>query len=67
MNTLMTEAAEPRAACVRVTKDALVVDLDDGRTVLAPVAWYPEDTSPPHRDLTTAHPLAMGAVFTRQP
>lgn len=41
MNTLTTEAAEPRAAHVRVTKDALVVDLDDGRTVLAPVAWYP--------------------------
>jgi hypothetical protein len=41
MNTLTTEAAEPRAARVRVTKDAVVVDLDDGRTVLAPVAWYP--------------------------
>jgi hypothetical protein len=41
MNTSMTELAEPRAVQVRVTKDALVVDLDDGRTVLAPIAWYP--------------------------
>jgi len=41
MNTLTTETGEPRATQVRVTKDALVVDLDDGRTVLAPVAWYP--------------------------
>jgi hypothetical protein len=41
MNTSMTEVAEPRAVHVRVTKDALVVDLDDGRTVLTPIAWYP--------------------------
>lgn len=26
---------------VTVTDDTLMVDLDDGRTVLAPLAWYP--------------------------
>jgi hypothetical protein len=26
---------------VRVTDDALIVDLTDGRTVTAPLAWYP--------------------------
>jgi hypothetical protein len=41
MNTSTIEVAEPRAVHVRVTKDALVVDLDDGRTVLTPIAWYP--------------------------
>ena len=35
---------EPRlspAVRVTVTKDALAVDLADGRTVIAPLAWYP--------------------------
>ncbi|HLB49759.1 MAG TPA: DUF2442 domain-containing protein [Anaerolineales bacterium] len=41
MNTSTTEVSEARAVHVRVTKDALVVDLDDGRTVLTPIAWYP--------------------------
>jgi hypothetical protein len=41
MNTSTIEVSAPRAAHVRVTRYALVVDLDDGRTVLAPVAWYP--------------------------
>jgi hypothetical protein len=30
-----------RATSVRVTEDALVVDLSDGRSVSAPLAWYP--------------------------
>ena len=41
MNISTTEVSEARAVHVRVTKDALVVDLDDGRTVFAPIAWYP--------------------------
>jgi hypothetical protein len=28
-------------ASVRVTREALVVGFDDGRTVLLPLAWYP--------------------------
>ena len=32
---------EPRAQCVTVTEDSVVVDLTDGRTVSAPLAWYP--------------------------
>lgn len=30
-----------RANKVVVTKDALTVELDDGRTLSAPLAWYP--------------------------
>jgi hypothetical protein len=33
------EAATAKA--VRVTRDALIVELHDGRTVSVPVAWYP--------------------------
>ena len=41
MNTYTTEPQVVRAVHARVTKDALAVDLADGRTVLAPLAWYP--------------------------
>ena len=41
MNTSTIELSTPQAVDVRVTKDALAVDLEDGRTVLAPIAWYP--------------------------
>ena len=41
MNSSATNQIEIRATSVRVSDDALVVDLSDGRTVLAPLAWYP--------------------------
>jgi len=41
MSTSTIELSDPRAVHVRVTKDALAVDLEDGRTVLTPIAWYP--------------------------
>ena len=25
----------------KVTKDSLIVDLEDGRTIITPLAWYP--------------------------
>lgn len=31
----------PRASAVRIDDDALTVELVDGRTVSAPLAWYP--------------------------
>lgn len=31
----------PAAEAVRVTRDALRVELSDGRTISAPLAWYP--------------------------
>ena len=40
MPTLVVEAAA-RARRVRVTRDELVVDLNDGRTLTVPLAWYP--------------------------
>src|SRR5713101_9962856 len=41
MSSLASELQSGRAVRVSVTKDALTVDLTDGRTVIAPLAWYP--------------------------
>jgi hypothetical protein len=38
---LRNESMAGRATAVRLTEDALVVDLADGRTVSLPLAWYP--------------------------
>lgn len=40
MSTLVTER-DVFAVAVTVTDDALVVSLDDGRTLSTPLAWYP--------------------------
>lgn len=41
MTTLTVELKIPSAENVSVTEDTLSVDLSDGRTISAPVAWYP--------------------------
>ena len=41
MNTVAIELREVVAENVIVTKDALKLELADGRTVEAPLAWYP--------------------------
>ena len=41
MSSLASDVEVGRAVRVSVTKDALAVDLADGRTVIAPLAWYP--------------------------
>ena len=41
MNSLPIELKVPRAQYVAVTEDALTGDLDDGRTISVPLAWYP--------------------------
>ena len=46
MNTSTSDPGNPQpvsalAVSVEVTDEALVVDLDDGRVVSAPLAWYP--------------------------
>ncbi len=41
MSTLKVEPREARAQDVSVSEDTLTVDLQDGRTVSVPVAWYP--------------------------
>jgi len=41
MSTLAIEIQVPYAEDVTVTKEALNVDLSDGRTISVPVAWFP--------------------------
>lgn len=41
MTTLETEIQTVRALNVSVTDDSIIIDLEDGRTVTAPLAWYP--------------------------
>lgn len=41
MSTSIAERVVPRAVRVGIAKDELRVDLSDGRTVIAPLAWYP--------------------------
>jgi len=41
MTTLAIELRIVSAQNVRVTEDALIVDLSDGRTVSVPLAWFP--------------------------
>ena len=41
MSTLAIEIKVPVAESVSVTDDTLSVNLNDGRTILVPTAWYP--------------------------
>lgn len=41
MNTLTIETEATRAQEVKITEDSLSIDLDDGRTISVPLAWYP--------------------------
>ena len=41
MTTLVIDSSAIRATGVHLTEDSLVVDLADGRTISAPLAWYP--------------------------
>jgi hypothetical protein len=41
MSTLRVEQTEARAQDLKVTADTLAVDLTDGRTISAPLAWFP--------------------------
>jgi hypothetical protein len=41
MNSSAVETQLALAICVEVSEDTLTVELADGRTIAAPVAWYP--------------------------
>jgi hypothetical protein len=41
MNSSTHNGDEHRALRAKVTRDALAVDLADGRTLIVPLAWYP--------------------------
>jgi hypothetical protein len=41
MRTSPSETAPRRAKKVRVTRDSIIVELTDGRTLEVPLSWYP--------------------------
>ena len=41
MSSVVIEIQEARAQSVTVSQDSLTVDLVDGRTITAPLLWYP--------------------------
>ncbi len=41
MSSSPTEVSEARAQSVRISDDALTVDLVDGRTIIVPLIWFP--------------------------
>lgn len=41
MTTLAAEIEVPNARVVKITNDTLTLELDDGRTLSVPLAWYP--------------------------
>jgi hypothetical protein len=41
MNTLAVEIRIPEALNVSLTDDTLSVDLNDGRSISVPIAWFP--------------------------
>jgi hypothetical protein len=41
MTTLVIDSSAICATAVNLTEDSLIVDLADGRSVSAPLAWYP--------------------------
>jgi len=41
MTTLILDSAALRATAVRSTEDSLIVELADGRSISAPLGWYP--------------------------
>lgn len=41
MNISAIEIEIPKAEDVKISKDTLTVELSDGRTISAPIAWFP--------------------------
>lgn len=50
MNTSIPATETATAKTVRVTAEALVVELRDGRTVSVPITWYPRLAQGTHRE-----------------
>jgi len=53
MSSLPTEIKQVTAKEVRFTDDAMVVDLNDGRTITVPLTWYPRLLHATHGELHT--------------
>jgi len=60
MSTSVPETRAARAETVEVTDDSLSVDLDDGRTIVVPLAWYPRLQHGTPEERSHWRPIARG-------
>jgi hypothetical protein len=60
MSSSAVETREALATGVEVSADALTVELADGRTIAAPLAWYPRLAHASARERTTWRLLGGG-------
>ena len=60
MNTSPAEVPVVEAQSVSVSKDALIVDLSDGRTISVPLSWYPRLSHATTRERDTSELLGGG-------
>jgi hypothetical protein len=63
MSFLRVNVQKPMAQRVLVTEDSLVVDLADGRTVTAPLAWYPRLLHGTPKEWTNCDLLVAAKAF----
>lgn len=57
---MSTSANSPRATKVEFTEDAIVVQLNDGRTVSAPLEWFPRLRDASQEDLRACRLIGKG-------
>jgi len=60
MLSAMVTFTLPRMIKVTVTDDTLSVDLEDGRTVLVPIGWYPRLSHGTPAERTNVHIAGAG-------
>ena len=63
MPTSTSDLQSVRAVDVRVTEDELSVGLEDGRTLVIPLAWYPRLVHGSKRERTRWHLIGRGSAF----
>ena len=62
MSTSRADHGAARALRVRVSDEAIVVDLVDGRTLTAPIAWYPRLLHGTARERTNWRLIGRGGI-----
>ena len=60
MSTSEAEIREAEAENVRVSDDALIVDLSDGRTISVPLAWFPRLVHATTAERANWHRIGLG-------
>jgi Protein of unknown function (DUF2442) len=60
MSSSIIDAKAPTASCVTVNNDAVTVELHDGRTISAPLAWYPRLSHGSHEERNQWRLIAGG-------